>query len=72
MGLAYTELNRIKEAIEAFQQAVKLKPAYDGYHFDLGKAYLAIGDRPSAIREYQYLKRLGSIEAEWLFKEIYK
>lgn len=68
--------DRLPEAIGIYQLAVQKvdpNPTYLGsLHFGLGKAYLRIGDRSSAIKEYRLLKSLGSMEAEWLFEEIYK
>src|SRR5262249_47341284 len=41
-------------------------------HYKLGKAYLMLGDRHSAIEEYRLLKSLRSDNAERLFNQIYK
>lgn len=41
-------------------------------HYKLGKTYLILGDRSSAIKEYRLLKSLKAGEAEQLFNEIYK
>ena len=41
-------------------------------HHKIGKAYLTLGDRSSAIKEYKVLKSINRAEAEQLFNEIYK
>ena len=72
LGVTYGKLGRLPEAIEAFKQAIKLKPDYIEAHKNLGVAYLVIGDKNSAMAEYNILKSLNSEMANNLLKEINK
>jgi len=38
-GIAYGESDQYKEAIEAFKQAIRIKPDYEIAHYNLGTAY---------------------------------
>ena len=52
LGLAYAGLARWKEAVAAYSEAVRLVPggAYAGALYNLGHAYLSLGEK-SATRE---------------------
>lgn len=43
LGMAYAESNRMQDAIEAFNQAIVLKPASADNHFGLGMTAMACG-----------------------------
>lgn len=45
--------NRDQEAVEAFQQAVRVQPDYPEAHLKLGLAYAALGQDDAADKEYQ-------------------
>lgn len=49
---AYKE-NRDGEAVEAFQQAVRVQPDYPEAHLKLGLAFAALGQDDAADKEYQ-------------------
>jgi len=70
LGIAHAEAGRSQEAIEAFKQAIKLKPDYVEAHAGLGLAYSKIGDKGSALEEYKILKTLDAEMANELLKEI--
>jgi len=57
--------------IEAYKQAIRIDPNSAYTHYDLGIAYLAIGDRNSALNEYKILKELDIDKANELFELIY-
>ncbi|MCK5512456.1 MAG: tetratricopeptide repeat protein, partial [Thermodesulfovibrionia bacterium] len=61
-----------KEAIEAFKQAIRIKPDYAIAYYNLGVAYLNLNDRGSALEEFKILKELDTELANKLYKEIYK
>ncbi|NOT62393.1 MAG: trypsin-like serine protease [Acidobacteria bacterium] len=66
-----------QKAIENYKAAIRLSPNNyfdDGTknHYNLGRVYLLIGDRNSALNEYAVLKKKSSFYADKLFKEIYK
>ncbi len=61
---AYFELGRLRErkdqekdAVVAYQQAVKLDPAEEKYHYRLLLGYRALGETEKAKREFQALQR---------------
>jgi tetratricopeptide (TPR) repeat protein len=39
MGLAYTELDKFKEAIEAYKKAIEINPDYGTAYYNMGIAY---------------------------------
>ncbi|MDQ5847173.1 MAG: tetratricopeptide repeat protein, partial [Acidobacteriota bacterium] len=66
MGEAYLELGKTPEAIEAFRQAIRLKPDFGKAFFNLGKAYLAAGNRDGALEQYNILQNLN--DQDWAEK----
>jgi tetratricopeptide (TPR) repeat protein len=49
---------KIREAIVHYKKSLQLKPNFAEAHFDLGLAYVMIGDQPSALEEYPILKMI--------------
>jgi len=47
---------KYQEAFAQFTEALRIKPNYAEAHYELGTAYLAMGDRDSALRECEILK----------------
>jgi tetratricopeptide (TPR) repeat protein len=72
LGAAYHSLARYAESIDAFKQAVKIDPDYAEAHQSLVLVYLAIGDKNSALAEYNILKSLNPQSANDLLKQINK
>ena len=72
LGVVYRRLGRYQEAVEAFKQAIRLKPDYANAHYNLGVTYFLLGDTSSALQEYNILKDLGKESANQLFKLIYE
>jgi len=60
-----------KEAIEAFEQAIRIKPDHADAHCFLGMVYVAIKNKGSALEEYKILKILDKEKANELFNIIY-
>ena len=52
-GLALMASEKFKEAIVAFQQAIKIKPDYPDPHYHLGNAYLELGEAKKAVDAYK-------------------
>jgi len=71
VGWGYSMLSNYTKAIEAYKQAIRIDPNSAYTHYDLGIAYLAIGDRNSALNEYKILKELDIDKANELFELIY-
>ena len=55
LGIAYANTGRLKEAIEAYQRTLRMKSDYAPTRLNLVFAYLKLGDRASARREFRTL-----------------
>ncbi len=49
LGVVYHNLRRLEEAIETYQEAIRIKPDYAEAHYVLGLAYVRTGDGYSAL-----------------------
>lgn len=58
LGLALFQASRIREGIERFEEAVRLKPDYAEAHNDLGNALLEVGRVQDAIVHFKQALRL--------------
>jgi len=72
LGVAYAKLGMYREAIEAYKQAIRIKPDDAKAHAGLGVIYLILNDRGSALEEYRILKDLNPELANKLFNLIYR
>jgi TonB family protein len=72
LGDAYLsqELNEL--ALEVFKQVAVANPESPSAHFKLGLTYLKIGDKQSAMNEYNILKDLSPQLADMLHRELGK
>jgi hypothetical protein len=52
--------------VKAFETAVRLKPDFASSHYGLGLSYLEVGDKRSAEKEEQVLRKLNSRLADRL------
>ncbi len=68
LGVAYSELGMDKEAIEAYKQAIRIKPDYADAHLFLGFAYSELGMDKEAIEAYKQAIRIKPDYAEAHFK----
>ena len=60
LGLAYAGLGRWQEAVTAYREAVHLVPSgYAGALYNLGFAYLRLGQKPAALEVIDTLKPLS-------------
>jgi len=71
LGEAYEAMNRHDDSVEAFRQAIRLKPDFGKAYFNLGKTLLAQGNRDAAIEQYVILQNLDQDWAEKLYNLIY-
>jgi tetratricopeptide (TPR) repeat protein len=71
IGEALIELNRFDEAKENLQQAVGINSDFEKARYNLGKAYLKLGERDAAIAQYNLLKAAESDWADKLYVLIY-
>jgi tetratricopeptide (TPR) repeat protein len=67
-GLAFFNLQRYREALEALKQVVALNPKHAPGHFGLGLAYLATGERKAAEKQQEVLELLDPVYAAKLAK----
>ena len=62
--------NQQKKAIEVLKKALLIDPDNSAIHNNLGIDYLSIGDRTSALKEYEVLKNLDMASADRLLERI--
>ena len=67
LGESYFEAGKIEESIEAFNTAVGFNPNFERARFNLGRAYLKLGDRASAQLQYELLQNSKSEWADRLY-----
>jgi tetratricopeptide (TPR) repeat protein len=72
LGAANAQLGRYSEAVDVLQKAVRIDPADADAHLDLGKVYLMMEDRDSALKQYNILKELNPDQAAYLLNLIHK
>jgi TonB family protein len=72
LGEAYFELERFESAIDHFKRALDLSegPGKAITRYQLGRSYLWVGDKDSAIKEYEALREMNSSLADLLLEEI--
>ncbi len=67
LGENYFELGKTQESIDAFNNAVSYNSNFDKARYNLGKAYVKLGDRDSAMVQYEILRNTKSDWADRLF-----
>ena len=67
LGESYLELDKTQESVDAFNNAVSYNPDFEKARFNLGKAYLKLGDRDSATVQYEILRSSKSDWADRLY-----
>jgi TonB family protein len=72
LGEAYLMLGQYSEAITEFKETIRLSegPGMSVTRYHLGLAYIRSGDRESALKEYEILKKLNEELAKRLLEEI--
>lgn len=73
-GLGYAQMRQQKynEAISYFKQAINSQRDFPQAYFDLGQTYLAQGNKPAALDQYEKLKEFDAEMAQELLAEINK
>jgi tetratricopeptide (TPR) repeat protein len=69
--VAYLNLHRWQKAVEAFKQAIRLKPDFAEAHYNLGATYHVLGDRGAALQQHTILVTLQPELANKLVELIY-
>jgi tetratricopeptide (TPR) repeat protein len=67
LGECLIELDKAQESIEPLNLALGVNPYYEKARYNLGRAYLKIGDRELAEMQYQILKNNRSDWADRLY-----
>jgi tetratricopeptide (TPR) repeat protein len=67
MGESFYELGKTEESVDAFSNAINYNPNFDRARFNLGKAYIKLGDRDSANVQYEILRNSRSDWADRLY-----
>lgn len=70
IGYCNAQLRHYEGALEAYKQAIRIKPDFMIAHFFLGLAYLELRDKNSALKEYKILKDLDRNYAKDLLNMI--
>ena len=58
LGVAYVQLDRYEEGIDAFKQAIRIQWDLAKAHHAVGGAYWMVGDKEAALDEHRILKEL--------------
>ena len=66
LGRAYYGIGSYRQAVKAFETAVRLKPNLASSQYGLGLSYMELGDRRSAEKAEQALRKLNSRLADRL------
>ncbi len=67
LGENYYELGKIQESVDAFNNAVSYNPDSERARYNLGKAYVKLGDAASANVQYEILRNNKSDWADRLY-----
>jgi tetratricopeptide (TPR) repeat protein len=67
LGESYYELGKTEESVDAFNNAVSYNSNYERARFNLGRAYLKLGDRDMANVQYEILRSSKSDWADRLY-----
>jgi tetratricopeptide (TPR) repeat protein len=66
LGESFLELGKTDESVDAFSNAVSYNPDFEQARFNLGRAYLKLGNRDMAQVQYEILKNAKSDFADRL------
>ncbi|MBA2493646.1 MAG: tetratricopeptide repeat protein, partial [Acidobacteria bacterium] len=66
LGENYFELGKTEESVDAFNNAVSYNSNFEKARFNLGRAYLKLGNRDSAMIQYEILRNSKSDWADRL------
>ncbi len=64
MAIIYQSIGSGTEPIALYKEAIRLNPAYENAHYNLGWTYQSIGDYANAVAEYNEVIRLNRQSAD--------
>jgi tetratricopeptide (TPR) repeat protein len=64
-------MGKFKEAIKAEERAIRLEPNNARAHFSLALAYLRLGNKDAALKQYSLLKTMNGNWARQLYQNLY-
>jgi len=67
LGESYLELGKAEDSLEAFNNAVGYNPDFDKARYNLGRAYVKLGNRDMAQVQYEILRNSKSDWADRLY-----
>ncbi len=67
LGESYLESGKADESVDAFSNALSVNPDMDKARYNLGRAYIKIGNREMALAQYEILKNSRSDWADRLY-----
>jgi tetratricopeptide (TPR) repeat protein len=70
LGEAYRDGNRLDRAMSAYREAARLEPEFARAWFELGAAYIRLGERDEVLVVLERLKKLDPMLAEELRKHL--
>ena len=71
LGRAYRISGRFEEAADLLKQGLRFGPESAPLLYDLGVCYVELGDRPSALSQYEKLLLVDRRSADKLFSQIF-
>ena len=69
ISLGLLEQGKYQEAVMQLSEALRLNPNFAEAHYNLRKAYLMVGNRGLALKEYEILKAMNPDLAERLERD---
>jgi cytochrome c-type biogenesis protein CcmH/NrfG len=70
LGFAYEEFSRYQQAVEAYREALRLKPDFSSARYAIGRVYVRSGDRNAALKAEKELRPYNPKRADELLKLI--
>ena len=67
LGESYFEMGKTEDSLDAFNNAVSYNPDFDRARYNLGRAYVKIGNRDMAQVQYEILRNSKSDWADRLY-----
>jgi tetratricopeptide (TPR) repeat protein len=64
LGFSYRQGGRLDLALEQYKRALTIDPRHRGAHEYIGETYLKMGDRASAMRHLEALRKLCPMSCE--------